>query len=231
VSNQANNSRRKFIKTTGAVAGITVIPTSSVWGACNATGISGGSKALDVVCQVPTISGGWSPGSWKKLTKKAACNKMDHAKKKFKKIFGDTSDSMLNSYIAGMANFLATETVTFGDGTTCEQISFNIAEVFDKDVTGDSMMDLAAMYLNIYFGLAEWDTTLNSTGALVMEDFWGSMCVEHGTESSSATPRWSAPSGNALSRVIGDQYWDDNDMTSYGDTSKISLAVAALNCS
>ena len=32
MNNQANNSRRKFIKTTGAVAGITVLPSTSVWG-------------------------------------------------------------------------------------------------------------------------------------------------------------------------------------------------------
>ena len=51
--------------------------------------------------------------------------------------------------------------MTFGDGSTVEQISFNIAEVFDKDDRGDSKMDLAAMYLNIYFGLADWDKILN----------------------------------------------------------------------
>ena len=61
-----------------------------------------------------------------------------------------------------MAHFLSTTQVTFGDGSTVEQISFNIAEVFDKDDTGDSKMDLAAMYLNIYFGLADWDKILNS---------------------------------------------------------------------
>lgn len=46
------SSRRKFIKTSGAIAGITVIPSKSVWGACNASGVSGGSQALESVCQV-----------------------------------------------------------------------------------------------------------------------------------------------------------------------------------
>lgn len=44
------NGRRKFIKSSGAIAGITVIPSKSVWGACNASGVSGGSQALEDVC-------------------------------------------------------------------------------------------------------------------------------------------------------------------------------------
>lgn len=53
MNNQSNNnSRRKFIKATGAVAGVTVIPSKSVWGACNASGVSGGSQALENVCRV-----------------------------------------------------------------------------------------------------------------------------------------------------------------------------------
>jgi len=85
VNNQANNSRRKFIKTTGAVAGITVLPSTSVWGACNASGISGGSKVINVTCSVPKITGGWSPGTWKKLTKSSACSSHRKAKNKIKK--------------------------------------------------------------------------------------------------------------------------------------------------
>ncbi|MEC8965485.1 MAG: hypothetical protein VX894_09195 [Pseudomonadota bacterium] len=52
MNNQDNNGRRKFIKTTGAVAGVTIIPSRSVWGACNASGVSGGSQALENVCRV-----------------------------------------------------------------------------------------------------------------------------------------------------------------------------------
>jgi hypothetical protein len=52
VDSKTNNGRRKFIKTTGAVAGVTIIPSKSVWGACNASGVSGGSQALENVCRV-----------------------------------------------------------------------------------------------------------------------------------------------------------------------------------
>lgn len=230
MSNQANNSRRKFIKTTGAVAGITIIPTSSVWGACNATGISGGSKALDIVCEVPLIEGGWPPSTWEKLTKAAACNDMRKAKKKIKTIFGDTSDTLLESYIAGMAAFLATENVEFGDGFTCESISFNLAQVLDREDTGGGKRHLAAMYLNIYFGVAEWDETLNPSAALVLEDFWGSMCVEYGDENKDATPRWTAPEARQVAQVIRDQYWDEFDTRPFVDPTKIPKNNATLEC-
>ncbi|MFD3282864.1 hypothetical protein ACE41O_06990 [Alteromonas macleodii] len=232
MNNQANNSRRKFIKTTGAVAGITVLPSTSVWGACNASGISGGSKVINVTCSVPEITGGWSPGTWKKLTKSSACSSHWKAKKKIKKIFGSHhSSSTLNSYVKGMAHFLSTTQVTFGDGSTVEQISFNIAEVFDKDDTGDSKMDLAAMYLNIYFGLADWDKILNSSAELLAEDFWGSMCVEHGLENKMSSPRWSKPLDSALSTEIGNQYWSDSSSgIASGDTSKIPVGITSLNC-
>lgn len=52
MDSKTNNGRRKFIKTTGAVAGVTIIPSKSVWGACNASGVSGGSQALENVCRV-----------------------------------------------------------------------------------------------------------------------------------------------------------------------------------
>jgi hypothetical protein len=52
VKDHKTNSRRKFIKATGAVAGVTIIPSKSVWGACNASGVSGGSQALENVCRV-----------------------------------------------------------------------------------------------------------------------------------------------------------------------------------
>ncbi|NDW14315.1 hypothetical protein GTQ48_02035 [Alteromonas genovensis] len=52
MNSQDNNSRRKFIKASGAIAGVTIIPSKSVWGACNASGVSGGSQALENVCRV-----------------------------------------------------------------------------------------------------------------------------------------------------------------------------------
>ncbi len=61
-------SRRSFVKKVGTGALLTSLPAQSVWGACNASGVSGGSRVVDVTCDSPpTISiGGWSPGQWQK---------------------------------------------------------------------------------------------------------------------------------------------------------------------
>lgn len=66
------NTRRKFIKGTGVAAGVTLLPAKSVWGACNNSGVSGGSQALNTVCnanQYPAdtncTSGGHDKDQWK----------------------------------------------------------------------------------------------------------------------------------------------------------------------
>ena len=232
MNNKTNNGRRKFIKTTGTAAGITLMPSASVWGACNASGISGGSKAIGVTCTIPELSGGWSPGQWKKLTNAAVCANRSHAVHCIKKIFGEpATDILLDQYINGMASFMASTTVTYGDGATVEKVQFNLAEVFDGVVTGDSKMDLAAMYLNVYFGLAGWNPTLNTTGTLVLEDFWGSLSVQHGTESPASSPRWSKPSDSVITNAIVSQYWeDDSPAVQLGDTMKIPISLTPVSC-
>ena len=64
-----------------------------------------------------------------------------------------------------------------------------------------------------------------------MEDFWGSMCVEHGLENKMSSPRWSKPLDSALSTEIGNQYWSDSSSgIASGDTSKIPVGITSLNC-
>ncbi|GGF65557.1 hypothetical protein [Alteromonas lipolytica] len=73
--NLNNSSRRKFIKRTGAVAGVSIIPSKSVWGACNSSGVSGGSKDTSETCSVGfTEFGGRSGGSWDKFLEEANPN-------------------------------------------------------------------------------------------------------------------------------------------------------------
>ena len=66
--NSKNSSRRKFIQKSGAVAGVTIIPSKSVWGMCNSSGVSGGSKDTSDACSVDYSEfGGRSGGSWGKF--------------------------------------------------------------------------------------------------------------------------------------------------------------------
>lgn len=69
--NSKNSSRRKFIQKSGAVAGVTIIPSKSVWGMCNSSGVSGGSKDTSDSCSfIPSDLEGRSPGTWTKFLAK-----------------------------------------------------------------------------------------------------------------------------------------------------------------
>ncbi|NVK54063.1 MAG: hypothetical protein HWE26_00495 [Alteromonadaceae bacterium] len=65
-------SRREILKKSGAIAGVTIIPSRSVWGACNASGVSGGSQDAVESCSFRADElGGRSPGSWSKFLSEA----------------------------------------------------------------------------------------------------------------------------------------------------------------
>ncbi|MEP2653385.1 MAG: hypothetical protein ABJH06_15495, partial [Paraglaciecola sp.] len=63
---ETKNQRRSFIKKSAAGVVVTSLPAKSVWGACNASGISGGSGST-ATCELPILSNGRSPGSWSKF--------------------------------------------------------------------------------------------------------------------------------------------------------------------
>ncbi|MDC8830350.1 hypothetical protein [Alteromonas gilva] len=70
--NTQRSSRREILKKSGAIAGVTIIPSRSVWGACNASGVSGGSKDAIESCTFRANElGGRSPGSWSKFLSEA----------------------------------------------------------------------------------------------------------------------------------------------------------------
>lgn len=222
------NSRRTFVKRVGAGAIFSSLPAQSVWGACNASGISGGSRVVEFTCTVPNVNGGWSPGTWQKLTFKASGVSTDtsdtssttglqHALHAIKKVFGDAGEATNMTRIRAVAQFMRDTTVVLGDGLTVERIEFNLEAVFDKSVTGGSLMDLAAMYLNAYYGLSNWDTTINPTADHIMEDFWGSTAVsyalQNNTENRNGTPRFPMPHDLDLSESITVQYWNDDDLS------------------
>lgn len=254
------NSRRTFVKRVGAGAIFSSLPAQSVWGACNASGISGGSRVVAVTCTVPQVDGGWSPGMWQKLTfqasgvstdtasafstnasvddvknnngkgsgsfKKTLTTSIDdsteakglqHAIHAIKKIFGDAGETTNITRIRAVAQFMHDTTVVLGDGVTVERIEFNLEAVFDKTVTGGSLMDLGAMYLNAHYGLSNWDKTINPTADNIMEDFWGSTAVsdalQNNTENRNGTPRFPMPNDLDLSESITIQYWNDDDLS------------------
>lgn len=70
--NTKQTSRREILKKSGAIAGVTIIPSRSVWGSCAASGVSGGSQDTVESCTVTADDlGGRSPGSWSKFLSEA----------------------------------------------------------------------------------------------------------------------------------------------------------------
>jgi hypothetical protein len=65
----ADKSKRFFIKKASAAAGIATLAPTSVWGACNASGISGGSQDTNTSCAMPDYNEGRNPEFWKKWLK------------------------------------------------------------------------------------------------------------------------------------------------------------------
>ena len=62
----ADKSKRFFIKKASAAAGIATLAPTSVWGACNASGISGGSQDTNTSCAMPNYTEGRKANFWKK---------------------------------------------------------------------------------------------------------------------------------------------------------------------
>jgi hypothetical protein len=261
------STRRVLVKRIGAGMAMSSLPAQSVWGACNASGISGGSRVIAVTCEVPKINGGWSPGIWKKLAFPNLCaladdspakkqsgkkNKknndgsladtsdtssdevpvgLQHALHAIVKIFGDNGIDRNLEYIVGVAQFIKNTTVSLGDGDTVEKVEFNLQNVLGKDVTGGSKMDLAAMYLNAFFGLSKWKPEINPTSDDIVEDFWGSHLVSralaNGTENRDGTPRFPMPDDLEIASEIVKQYWDDNSPSvRYGMTELIPVVTS-----
>ena len=82
---ETSGSRRRFIKTAATASAFSILPAQSVWGACTISGaVSGNQSRVNAQCTFPNISGGRSPGTWKKFVPGASLNK---ANKKTKAIF------------------------------------------------------------------------------------------------------------------------------------------------
>jgi len=60
----ADKGKRSFIKKASVSVGVTALAPTSVWGACNSSGISGGSQDTSASCAMPTYLEGRDPAFW-----------------------------------------------------------------------------------------------------------------------------------------------------------------------
>lgn len=92
-----------------------------------------------------------------------------------------------DAYLEALNTLYETTVLTMGDGSIIESHSFSIADAFDGTVTGKSVKDFAALYLNAYFGMNSFDTTLYPTAHDYVAAMWAALAVNHGVKSFGGT--------------------------------------------
>jgi len=181
---EAGKSRRSFIKKSSIAAGITIIPASNVWGACNVSGVSGGSQSVNTTCIVTPFSGGRSPGTWKKFVEYAPSEQdidriatilsdVDH-----KDIFGSSGQKKTAFYYPKLKAFILSQTITIvgnGLGTIRDKVINVGTAVADNSESIEK--HIACTYLNGLFGMNS-GLSAEFTGFdgnnLFIEHIWGS---------------------------------------------------------
>lgn len=167
---ESNVKRRSFIKKVSAGVVITSLPAKSVWGACNASGISGGSRSTDT-CVVPFLSNGRSPGSWKKFVESPGnANTQRNKVKAMFSMYEHASDSLLDLKVADLRRFIADiAPVKLDNGPPA--VFLDVPRAL---MAGGDIANLASCYLNAVFGFYTLPLQFSDADELV-EHLYGVM--------------------------------------------------------
>lgn len=205
-------SRRSFIKKTSVVAGISVLPVSNVWGACNVSGVSGGSQSTDTTCVVDHFSGGRPPGTWRTLINHNPSSDDVEAVAKIIRGVGKTAEFKVSKqlkvayYYPLVATFITNKEIILAGGGDIPSAHFNVGAALNNYSNSADKVDqlkyhLAAVYLNGLFG---WNVLpAEFSGSDGLELFivhsWGSAFVGDASQVQSALS--SSYNDNRNSRV------------------------------
>jgi hypothetical protein len=151
----ASSSRRKFLVKTSAGVVITTLPAHSVWGACNASGLSGGSRSAGVVCIIPDVSGGRSPGSWKMYISAPNVNVQRNKVREMFSMGQGASNTEKDVAICAVYNFIdSLSPIVLSDGSgSIPSATLDIKTALETGGNySNGIWNLAAYYLNAYFG-------------------------------------------------------------------------------
>lgn len=168
------NVRRKFIKRASAGVVISSLPAKSVWGACNASGISGGSQSTDS-CELPVLSGGRSPGFWQRFTEYFNGNFSDSSFTSVFTAYASASESVIDVAKCDMTSYLSATTVVLSDGSG--SIPYAELNLYDALGANGGIWNLAAVYLNAKFGLYTIPLPFSNEQDLI-EHIWGTLYVQ-----------------------------------------------------
>jgi len=191
-----DTGKRSFIKKATVVAGISTLAPTSAWGLCNASGVSGGSQNMSGVCVVPNYPEGRGPEFWKKFLKDNPTwddkviaqwfitdvdshteftngETLDKASATLHLMKSDLLGSNKRSfYYHKIADFLRDGRLQF----TVEKYDSNVGKTTQTINVSNALLyrshsyegHLAAVYLNVVFGLSELPHEFNVEGGLSM---------------------------------------------------------------
>jgi hypothetical protein len=175
--------RRKFLIQSSAGVAITILPAQSVWGACNTSGLSGGSRSAGAVCIIPYVTGGRSPGSWTKFVKSGAPD--NNSRNKVKSLFSlsssfttsqlDTAYCDVRTYIKGLPTLALVD-----PRGIVSNVNFNV-EAYLNDSGPEK--NFAAYYLNALFNFYGPLAPLADADELI-QHVWSVMLVKGDANSS-----------------------------------------------
>lgn len=176
VITQPAQSRRKFLMKSTAGVVITTLPAQSVWGACNASGLSGGSRTSETVCEIPLVVGGRSPGSWRVYVESG--NPSTNSTKKVRAMFSlSHSDNLTAAYCSVRNEITNMPNIVLSDGTgAIPEADLNIETALSN--TG-GIWNLAAYYLNAYYGFYG-DLSPYANAEEFVQQAWAVMYINNG---------------------------------------------------
>ncbi|WP_414828094.1 hypothetical protein [Alteromonas sp. H39] len=176
----SQEARRKFIYKSATGAALVAVPGKSVWGACSVSGAMSGnvSSMSRHTCEIPSFSGGRSPGTWKDghISLKAHAvfdalaenNAVPQSK-------ADKGSPMYNCYVNHVNLFISSTSMQIdprllaGSLATLADSNGNISlfDALESNGGGDGSLEfnLAGVFCNAYFGFYENIVTHNAAEA------------------------------------------------------------------
>lgn len=184
ITTEHGKARRGFVKKSSAIAGISILPASNVWGTCNVSGVSGGSQHVNATCTVRHFSGGYWPSFWEHFCQ--ATPSADNLAKLAHMISGvSTTDTFSSThmnkteyYYPKVRQVLYKHSIdlpAFGKNTP--SLHLNVGDAMKRRTTiGAKKKHIAAVYINHLFGFAtvEHHFSGNDGRHAFMEHIWGS---------------------------------------------------------
>jgi hypothetical protein len=168
--------RRSFLKKSTAGVMMTSLPAQSVWGACNASGISGGSRST-TTCDMPFLTGGRSPGFWWRFTPAFPGMFSNGSFKDVFTAYAGASSTVINNAKCDMTTYLFATTITLSVGAgPIPAATLNLGDALSSN---GGIWNLAAVYLNAKFGLYAIPLPFDNEQDLI-EHIWGVLAVEQG---------------------------------------------------